>query len=193
MSIINEALAPCSKCGQQTKVTVYRSINISENPELKAKVYEERKQQVLDDVKVIRDIEDEYGIKPSDYFYGQTGLTSILSKIEKDINVKSSSLIGARVKQVFDGHDWFAPKGNQTAIRKVSDSVNIVALYKKLIEDHKKLFYVSIIKKNLYLYALRGTLLNVILKILTKSIFQNLIREYQIYSAIAAFRLFMRR
>ena len=38
MSIINEALAPCSKCGQQHKVTVYRSINISENPELKAKV-----------------------------------------------------------------------------------------------------------------------------------------------------------
>jgi len=38
MSIINEALAPCSKCGQQQKVTVYRSINISENPELKEKV-----------------------------------------------------------------------------------------------------------------------------------------------------------
>ena len=38
MSIINEALAPCSKCGQQQTVTVYRSINVSENPELKAKV-----------------------------------------------------------------------------------------------------------------------------------------------------------
>ena len=38
MSIINEALAPCSKCGQQHKVIVYRSINISENPELKDKV-----------------------------------------------------------------------------------------------------------------------------------------------------------
>ena len=38
MSIINQALAPCSKCGQQHKVTVYRSINISENPELKDKV-----------------------------------------------------------------------------------------------------------------------------------------------------------
>jgi hypothetical protein len=38
MSIINEALAPCSKCGQQQKVTVYRSINISDNPELKDKV-----------------------------------------------------------------------------------------------------------------------------------------------------------
>ncbi len=38
MSIINEALAPCSKCGQQHKVMVYSSINTSENPELKAKV-----------------------------------------------------------------------------------------------------------------------------------------------------------
>ena len=38
MSIINEALAPCTKCGQQHKITVYRSINIADNPELKAKV-----------------------------------------------------------------------------------------------------------------------------------------------------------
>ncbi len=38
MSIINEALAPCTKCGQQQTVTVYRSINVSENPELKDKV-----------------------------------------------------------------------------------------------------------------------------------------------------------
>lgn len=38
MSIIGEALGPCSKCGQQHKVTVYKSINVSENPELKAKV-----------------------------------------------------------------------------------------------------------------------------------------------------------
>ena len=38
MSIINEALAPCTKCGQQHKIVVYRSINTSENPELKDKV-----------------------------------------------------------------------------------------------------------------------------------------------------------
>ena len=38
MSIINEALAPCTQCCQQQKITVYRSINISDNPELKDKV-----------------------------------------------------------------------------------------------------------------------------------------------------------
>ena len=38
MSIINEALAPCSKCGQQNKVIIYKSINIADNPELKDRV-----------------------------------------------------------------------------------------------------------------------------------------------------------
>lgn len=38
MSIINEAMAPCSKCGQQKKIVVYRSINTADNPELKEKV-----------------------------------------------------------------------------------------------------------------------------------------------------------
>ena len=35
MSITAEAIAPCSKCGTQNRITVYRSINTSENPELK--------------------------------------------------------------------------------------------------------------------------------------------------------------
>ena len=38
MSITKAAAAPCSKCGQRNNITIYRSINISENPELKAKV-----------------------------------------------------------------------------------------------------------------------------------------------------------
>ena len=38
MSIISQALAPCSKCGQQQTVTVYRSRHLADNPELKDKV-----------------------------------------------------------------------------------------------------------------------------------------------------------
>ena len=38
MSIINKARAACTKCGNANEITVYRSINISENPELKDKV-----------------------------------------------------------------------------------------------------------------------------------------------------------
>ncbi len=35
MSIIAEALAPCCKCGEKTRITIYKSINTAENPELK--------------------------------------------------------------------------------------------------------------------------------------------------------------
>ena len=38
MSIIRNAEAACSKCGHKNGITVYRSINVSENPELKDKV-----------------------------------------------------------------------------------------------------------------------------------------------------------
>lgn len=126
-------------------------------------LYEKCKTKVFSDVEKIRKIEKRFNLKSSDYFYGQTGLPSILGKIEKDVGVKASSLVGSRIKQVFDGQkDWFAAKGNKDVIADVNESVDIVGLYKKLVEDHKRLFYVTVVKKNLYLYALRGTLLNII-------------------------------
>lgn len=38
MSIIRNAEASCTKCGAKDNITIYRSINVSENPELKDKV-----------------------------------------------------------------------------------------------------------------------------------------------------------
>lgn len=38
MSIITESIATCSRCGKSTKLTIYKSINISEDPSLKEKV-----------------------------------------------------------------------------------------------------------------------------------------------------------
>lgn len=38
MSIIKEASAPCSKCGEKQVIRIYRSINVSEDPQLKGKV-----------------------------------------------------------------------------------------------------------------------------------------------------------
>ncbi len=38
MSIIKKNIAACSKCGERQEITVYKSINVSENPELKEMV-----------------------------------------------------------------------------------------------------------------------------------------------------------
>lgn len=127
-------------------------------------LYKKCKKDVLDDVKNIRDVEDEYGLVTSDYFNGKKGLQSVLMKVEADINVKTSSLAGAIVKSIFDGEkNWFATKGNKQAIADVNKSgIDIVGLYKKLVDDHKKIHLVNIVRNNLYMYALRSVLLNVI-------------------------------
>ena len=38
MSIKTESIATCSRCGNRTGLTIYKSINISEDPALKEKV-----------------------------------------------------------------------------------------------------------------------------------------------------------
>lgn len=38
MSITATAIAPCSRCGERSEITIYKSINTSENPELKEKL-----------------------------------------------------------------------------------------------------------------------------------------------------------
>lgn len=38
MSITAKALASCSKCGKQSEITIYKSINVSENPELEERL-----------------------------------------------------------------------------------------------------------------------------------------------------------
>ena len=127
-------------------------------------LYHKNKQEVIDGVKVIRDLEDEYGIETTDYFNGKNGLQSILRKIEKDINVKSSSLLGATIRSIFNGDkNWYAAKGNKQAIADINRSgVDIVGLYKNLVKDHAENFLVNIVRNNLYLYALRSMLLNII-------------------------------
>ena len=38
MSLTAKANGVCSKCGQTTEITIYKSINVADNPELKEKV-----------------------------------------------------------------------------------------------------------------------------------------------------------
>ena len=38
MSITATALAPCNRCGERSEITVYKSMNVAENPELKEKL-----------------------------------------------------------------------------------------------------------------------------------------------------------
>ncbi len=127
-------------------------------------LYKKNKKDVLDDMAAIRRVEDKYGIVTTDYFNGNKGLQSILRKIEKDINVKSSSLLTATVCNIFKGDkNWYGSKVNKQTIADINRSgVDIVGMYKNLVKDHSENFLVKIVRNNLYLYALRSVLLGII-------------------------------
>ena len=79
--------------------------------------YDRCKTNVLNNIKTIRDLEDEFSIVSSDYNYGLRGLPSILNKINKDINVVPSSLVGTTIRQIFEGEkNWFSKNVNKQAV-----------------------------------------------------------------------------
>lgn len=122
------------------------------------------KESVTQGVLKIRDFEAEFDIESGHYNNGLKGLPSILNKIEKDISVKPSELVGKTVKSIFVGEkNWFSKKLTKQTIDAINkNGVNVVMLYESLVLDHAKYFLVDIVRKNLYLYALRGMLLNII-------------------------------
>ncbi len=126
-------------------------------------LYNKCKTEVVNDIQVIRDFEDEYNIVDKDYNNGSRGLPSILTKISKDINVAPSSVVGLTIKKIFAGSNWFSKSINKQKADEINKSgVDIIALYAKLLKDHQHLFLTNLVRKNLYLYALRSALLGVI-------------------------------
>ena len=126
--------------------------------------YNKCRKNITDDIQKIRDFENEFDIKTSDYNGASKGLQSMLVKIEKDINVKPSSLVGLTIAKMFSGEkNWFSKSISKEVICDINKSgIDVLKLYMTLAEDHKKIFFVNIIRKNLYLYALRSMLLGVI-------------------------------
>ena len=122
------------------------------------------KKLVLNDIKEIRDVEDEFGIVQNDYNGMSRGLPAMLKKIENDINIEPSSLLTSTIKTILkEEKDWFSNKCNKKAVENIYKSgIDVLGLYKKLVEHHHDLFLVNLVRQNLYLYALRGLLLSII-------------------------------
>ena len=119
--------------------------------------------KILDDIEEIRSFEEEYNITKDDYNAKSNGLPSIIKKIENDYQVEPTAVATKTIKTIVDNGNWYSNKINKETIDKINKSgVDAVDLYKNLIRDHQDFFLVNIVRKNLYLYALRRTLLCVV-------------------------------
>ena len=146
-----------------------KSLEDVEYQEMKQKLNEinaKCKEIVLSDIKRIGDFEVQYGIDTDSYNAKSNGLSSIVRKIKKDMSVAPSNIMTKTVKTIINRSgdaDWYNSKINKMVLEKVDASgIDVVGLYQKLIDDQQDYFIVSLIRRNLYLYALRRTLLSVI-------------------------------
>ena len=130
--------------------------------------YEKFKTVVLEDIAKIKEFEDEFNIVTEDYNGGSRGsLQTLMTKLDADINTSRSSLMKKTIESVFSGDkDWYASSALKRKKETINDinrsGIDVVGLYRKLNEDHKKFFLINIVRKNLYLYALRRTLLSIV-------------------------------
>lgn len=167
--VIREFVTKLLKESAYKKGEILSTNELSNNEYLKIKeslngIHAKYKKNITHYLQDIKDFESQYNISSADYFSGARGLPSMLNKIEKDINIAPSSLVGSTIKKVFDGEkDWFSSKINKNNLATITKSgVDVLNMYRQLAENHKNLFLVNLIRKNLYLYALRSTLLSII-------------------------------
>ena len=87
-------------------------------------------------------------------------LPSLLSKISKDINTEPKKLINKTLSDIINGDkNWY--KNKKTDVTE-TQRLLLLSYFSDIITAHSELYLVKTVKKNLYLYVLRGTLLSII-------------------------------
>ena len=130
-------------------------------------VHKKYKTKVESGIEKIEKFEDEHNIVTDDYKNKKNGgLQTIITKLKADIN--TPSVCGQKINAIFSDKDkvWYSSecvknkKGTLAEINRLG--IDVVGMYEQLCEDHKNYIRINIVRKNLYLYALRKTLLSIV-------------------------------
>ena len=87
-------------------------------------------------------------------------LVTFLKKIKNDINVSPKELVNGKIIKgiLFDGEKCNSDKSEWPE----TDRIELVKYFNEIVENHKKLYLINIIYKDIYLYILRGDLMEVL-------------------------------
>ena len=131
------------------------------------KVHKKYKTNVEKGIEKIEEFEKEYKIETSDYNNGSRGgLQTMKTKLKADINTPSVS--GKKINAIFSDKNkvWYSSdcvKNKKETLAEINRlGIDVVGMYEQLCEDHKNYIRINIVRRNLYLYALRKTLLSIV-------------------------------
>ena len=130
-------------------------------------VHKKYKTNVEKGIEKIEEFEKEYKIETSDYNNGSRGgLQTMKTKLKADINTPSVS--GKKINAIFSDKNkvWYSSeclKNKKETLAEINRlGIDVVGMYEQLCEDHKNYIRINIVRRNLYLYALRKTLLSIV-------------------------------
>ena len=130
-------------------------------------VHKKYKTNVEKGIEKIVEFEKEYKIVTDDYKNKKSGsLQTIITKLKADINTPSVS--GKKINAIFSDKDkvWYSSdcvKNKKETLAEINRlGIDVVGMYEQLCEDHKNYIRINIVRRNLYLYALRKTLLSIV-------------------------------
>ena len=117
------------------------------------------KSSIYDHMEEITRFNERHSIDVSDYL---SVLTSMLKKIKKDIYTKPSDILNKTIKGVlYEGKKWHLAKAKNIALTE-KETQELIHYFTYIVEKQRDLYLVNIVRKNLYLYVLRGALYGII-------------------------------
>lgn len=151
------------------KENAYRKGETFEQKQINKQQYEEV-ERYLDDrinklecaiktnIDSLKDFNKRHSLTDDDYL---KVLPSLLKKINKDIDIEPNKLLNQTIKDILNGNKKWHPakvKSNLTEI----EELEMIRYFSSIVDANHDLYLINLVRKNLYLYVLRGTLLGVI-------------------------------
>lgn len=144
--------------------------NLNENQYIEIKNYLKNKsdyilKSIKDNINVIDNHNNTFSLQIEDFYYSSRGLPSILMKLEEINNIGFDiiQLQTDTVKKILQSGIWYSSKISKEKIKNILDSkTDIIQPYINIINDYSDYQIINILRKNLFLYILRGKLLYII-------------------------------
>jgi ATP-dependent exoDNAse (exonuclease V) beta subunit len=119
----------------------------------------ECKKSISENIQKIEEFNKENGIIDYKEEYNRV-LVTFLERIKDDINITPKKLQEGKTLTEILSNDKKWNKGKK--VWPEDDSRRLIAYFNSIVEKHKSLYLINIIKKDIYLYVLRGDLLEII-------------------------------
>lgn len=109
---------------------------------------------IYNNINSLKDFNKRHSLADEDYV---KVLPSLLKKIKNDIDIEPNKILNKTIKGILSGEKKWHPakvKSNLTEL----EELEMIGYFSSMVDANRDLYLINLVRKNLYLYVLRGTL-----------------------------------